>query len=276
MGTMIVSLLLLGLFLLFFVNINTWVYGLGHSLSMSVYLKDGIDTSTKGKIASSIKKFPSAEIECYISKEEALKTMRSTLGSEAGLLDGLSHNPLPASFEVIFNKVESPETDPHKIVQMLEGLNGVEEVQYSEEWLKRFSDIMDMVRIIGIIIGGLLCACVLLIVINTIKLTIYTRKSEIEILKMVGATDWFVKMPFLFEGLMQGILSGVFSLLFLFSGYLFFFTKKVHILGLAVLDFIFLPHEYMLGILSLSVLLGLSGSYIAVGRFISSDSFNDV
>lgn len=276
MGTMIISLLIFGSFLLLFVNLNTWVYGWGHSLSMSVYLQDGIDSSTKEKIASCIKDFPFAEIEKYISKEEALKDLRSALSTGAGLLDGMAHNPLPASFEVVFNNVESPETDPDRLVKALEKIDGVAEVQYSQGWLKRFEGIMDMVRLVGFVLGGLLCMGVLFIVTNTIKLTIYTRKHEIEIQKLVGATDWFIKMPFLLEGIIQGVFSGVFSLLILMSGYLFLSAKDVHLLGLTVLDFIFLPHEYVLLIFLISMGLGLVGSFIAVGRFIAADSFIDI
>ena len=276
MGTMIISLLIFGSFLLLFVNLNTWVHGWGHNMSMSVYLEDDIDQSTRDKIAAVIRDFPSTEIERYISKETALKNLRHALGTGAGLLDDMSHNPLPASFEVVLNNMASPETEPKFIVKKLEKIHGVEEVQYSEDWLKRFEGIMNMFGLVGFVIGGLLCVGVVFIMTNTIKLTIYTRKHEIEIQKLVGATDWFIKMPFLLEGAIQGILSGVFSLLVLFSVYLFFAAKKVHLLGLTVLDFIFLPYEHIFLMFFISVGLGLAGSFIAVGRFIAADSFVEI
>jgi len=248
MGTMVVSLLIFGTFLLLFVNLNAWIHGWGHSLSMSVYLQDGIDKTTRDRIASSIRDFPSAEIERYISKEDALKDLRKALGSEG----------------------------PRRIKKVIEQIDGVDEVKYSEEWLKRFEGLMDVVRLAGFIIGGLLSIGVLFIVTNTIKLTIYLRKHEIEIQKLVGATDWFVKAPFMLEGFIQGLFSGVFSLLMLYSGYLFLSAKKVHLLGLTVLDFIFLPAEYVISIFLISVTLGLAGSFIAVGRFLAAESFADM
>ena len=180
-GTMVVSLLIFGTFLLLLVNLNAWVHGLGHSLSMSVYLEDGIDETTRDRIASSIRNFPSAEIERYISKEDALKDLKEALGSEEGLLEGLSRNPLPASFEVVFSDVDSPEEGPRRIKKIIEKIDGVDEVKYSEEWLKRFEGLLDVIRLVGFIIGGLLSVGVLFIVTNTIKLTIYSRKHEIEI-----------------------------------------------------------------------------------------------
>jgi cell division transport system permease protein len=276
MGTMIISLLIFGSFLLLFVNLNSWVYGWGHSLSMSVYLQDGIDKSTREKIASCVKDFPFAEVEKYISKEEALRDLRKALGAGAGLLNGMSHNPLPASFEIVFKNVESSEANPDQLVKALEEIDGVAEVQYSQDWLKRFEGIMDLVKLIGFVLGGLLCIGVLFIVTNTIKLTIYTRKHEIEIQKLVGATDWFIRMPFLLEGIIQGALSGLFALLILFSGYLFLSAKKVHLLDLTVLDFVFLPNEHVLMLFLISAGLGLAGSFIAVGRFISEGNFVDI
>jgi cell division transport system permease protein len=267
LSTMVVSLLIFGTFLILFVNLNAWLGGWGQSLTMSVYLKDGTSETKNDEIASLIRKLQGAEIKRFISKEGALRDLRKALGSHAGLLEGMSVNPLPASFEVIFKDGDGQETDPLKIKNELESIEGVDEVQYSEEWLKRFKGLMNMVRLVGFIIGGLLCMGILFIVTNTIKLTIYSRRGEIEILKLVGATDWFVKAPFLLEGMIQGILSGIVALLVLFSGYLLLSAKKMHFLGLAVLDFVFLPNEYVFSILFISVALGLIGSFIAVGRF---------
>jgi cell division transport system permease protein len=267
LSTMIVSILIFGAFLLLFVNFNNWIQGWGHSLSVSVYLRDGINKATRDEVASFIRSLPRAEIKRFISKKGALRDLKNALGSHSGLLEGLSKNPLPASFEVVFKDIEGHKTDPQAIKKELEKMEGVEEVQYSEEWLKQFEGLMNMVKLIGFIIGGLLCMGVLFIVTNTIKLTIYSRRDEIEILKLVGATDWFVKTPFLLEGMIQGLVSGLLALLVLFSGYLLLSAKKMHFLGLALLDFMFLPQEYVLSLFIISIALGLGGSFIAVGRF---------
>ena len=267
LSTMVVSMLILGAFLLLFVNLNTWIHGWGDSLSMSVYLQDDISNTDRDNVESFLKELPGAEISRFISKESALKDLKGTLGSQAGLLEGLSVNPLPASFEVILKEVGLQQTDLDNIKGKLQGIDGVEEIQSSEEWLKRFRALMDMARLVGMIVGGLLCFCVLFIVTNTIKLTIYSHKDEIEILKLVGATDWFVKVPFLLEGIIHGILGGAIVLVVLFLGYVLFSSKKMYLLDLAVLDFNFLPFEYGLLIFLLSVVLGLVGSFVAVGRF---------
>lgn len=266
-STMVVSLLIFGAFLLLFVNLSNWVQDMGRSTSMSVYLKEDISEGARERIAAYIRELPSAEINRLISKEEAMKEFRRALGAQAGLLDGLSINPLPASFEVVFKDVSGQRIHLQRAKQGIEVLEGVEDVQYSEAWLDRFERLMNMIRLIGLVIGGLLCIGVLFIITNTIKLTIFSRKDEIEILKLVGATDWFVKAPFLLEGVMQGLLSGLVALGILFAAYALVSAKKLHFLGLAALEFSFLPWEYILSLLILSLGLGCIGSLIAVGRF---------
>jgi len=267
LGTIVASLLILGAFLLLFGNLNNWLQRWGTALSMSIYLKDGISEYRRDKVYSFIRGLPEAEIKRFISKEEALKDLRAALGDDAGFLNRLGRNPLPASYEVVFESKGTHGVEPEKIKGELEKLDGVEEVQYSNEWLNKLEGFLNVVRLIGFIIGGLLCLCVVFIVTNTIKLTIYSRKDEIEILKLVGATDWFVKTPFLIEGMIEGISGGVLAVLMLFSGYLILPTKGVSLFGLTPLDFVFLPAGYLVLILILGAVLGVIGSFIAIGRF---------
>jgi len=267
LGTIVASLLILGAFLLLFGNLNNWLQRCGTTLSMSIYLKDGISEYRRDKVDSYIRGLPGAEIKQFISKEEALKDLRAALGDDAGFLSRLERNPLPASYEVVFESKGTYGVNPEKIKGELEKLDGVEEVQYTKEWLKKFEGFLAIVRLIGFIIGGLLCLCVVFIVTNTIKLTLYSRKDEIEILKLVGATDWFVKSPFLLEGMIQGTIGGILAVLTLFLGYLILPTENISLLGLTPLDFGFLPAGYLILILILGTVLGVIGSFIAIGRF---------
>ncbi len=267
MGTISTSLLLFGAFILFFVNINNWIQEWGQSLSMSVYLQDGIDEKGRVRIKSRLQDLPGSQLKGFISKEQAEEDLIEALGEQAGLLNNLSGNPLPASFEVVFKDVEANELDPKRLKAELEKVGGVEEVQYSEQWIERFEGVIYILKLIGAIIGGLLCFAVLFIVTNTIKLTIYSRREEIEILKIVGATDWFVKTPFLMEGAIQGIVSGALSLIALFLIYSIVSLKAVHLFGLPVMEIVFLPQGYAILIILLSLGLGLLGSFVAIGRF---------
>jgi len=268
LGTIVACLLILGAFLLLFGNLNNWLRQWGSALSMSIYLKDGTSAYKRDKIDSFIRALPGARIRRFISKEEAMHDLKAALGEEAGFLERLAHNPLPASYEVIFENAGTDDIHPEEIKEQLLALDGVEDVQHSRQWLKRLEGLLQVVRLMGYIIGGLLCLCVVFIVTNTIKLTIYSRRDEIEILKLVGATDWFVKLPFLLEGMIQGILGGGVAIVSLFLIYLAFSSKEIYLIGPAPLEFIFLPVEYMVLAFSLSMVLGILGSFIAIGRFI--------
>jgi cell division transport system permease protein len=240
---------------------------MGQSLSMSVYLEDNISEERKENIEAILTGLPGAEITGFISQEKAMKDLMEALGDQSGLLDGVTENPLPASFEIVFRNVTDNKTGLEKTKKSLEKMAGVEEVQYSEQWLKRLEGLMHILRLSGFSIGGLLCLGVLFIITNTIKLTIYSRREEIEIFKLVGATDWFVKIPFLIEGALQGLISGFLALSILFSVYSIFSLKHLRILDLPLLKVVFLPTEYAIITLSASFLLGLLGSLIAIGRF---------
>lgn len=266
-GTITIAMLLLGSFMLLSVNVNNWIKEWGESLSMSVYLEDDVDESTKKSIEQELINIKGAQIKGFISKEQALMILKEGLGDQAGLVSGLKKNPLPSSFEIVFKDMDDNDIDPGEIKKSLEKMPGVDEVQYSEQWVERFEGVMYVFKLIGFIIGGLLCVAVLFITTNTIKLTIYSRRDEIEIYKLVGATDWFVRIPFLIEGTIQGIVGGLIAFLILFVAYSIFSLKPVHLLGLPVIDVVFLSSANGIFIILLSLVLGLLGGLIAVSRF---------
>lgn len=270
MGTISISMLLFGSFMLLALNLNNWVKAWGTSLSMSVYLEEGIDEQAKNRIESALIQLKGAELKGFISKEQAMMNLKEGLGEHAGLLSGLKKNPLPSSFEVVFKDMNDYEIGPKTMKRTLEKMEGVDEVQYSKQWVERFEGIMYIIKVVGLIIGGFLCLAVLFIITNTIKLTIYSRRDEIEIHKLVGATDWFVKIPFLIEGAIQGIVSGLCAFLILFLAYSIFSLKAVHLFGLPVLNIVFLQEEHAIFIICLSLILGLMGGLIAIGRFFKS------
>lgn len=236
-------------------------------MSFSVYLNDPISDYKRDKVDLFLRQLPGEKTVLYISKEDAMADLKKTLGgSDAGLLDRLSGNPLPASYEVSFARAKEHDLDPEAITAALVKLIGVADVQCSEEWLNNVKVIIGVVKLISFVVGGLLCLCVVFIMTNTIKLTIFYRKAEIEILKLVGATDWFIKVPFLLEGIIQGFLAGALTLLMLGGGYLFFATKEIQFFGMNSLDLVFLSFGHMALIVSISVALGVIGSLMAIGR----------
>jgi cell division transport system permease protein len=266
-GTISISILFVGAFGLLLVNLNSWVQQWGQSLTMSVYLKPGAELEAQRRIEAVLVDLTGAELRGFITQEMAKKDLIAALGDQAGLMDGLGDIELPASFEIVFTEVSRHDIDPHAIKAELEGLDGVDEVQYSEQWIERFEGFLYVLKLVGAIIGILLCVAVLFITTNTIKLTIYARRDEIEISKIVGATDWFVRMPFLIEGAIQGLISGLLALAILALTYSLFSLKSFHLFGIPVIEVVFLSKGHAIFLLGLSLALGLTGSFIAIGRF---------
>lgn len=265
-GTMAIAFLIFDAFLLVSLNVNYWIEGQGSSLTMSIYFNGNPDTVAVERVTEELLHYPGVTIKEFISKNDAMGNLKRRLGDKAGLLDGLEDNPLPASLEIILSRGKG-EDFPKQLKTSLETLEEVDEVHYSHEWVEKVQAIMGAVKLIGVIFGGLLFLAALFIIINTIKLTIYSRHDEVEILKLVGATNRFVKAPFLIEGSIQGFLGGLTALVILFFGYLVAVSRIDLRIGFASLDIVFLSPPFILLLLLLSVIVGFLGSMISLSRF---------
>jgi len=265
-GTMAIAFLLFDAFLLIFFNINYWIEEQGSALTMSIYFKGNPDKVAVEGVTEELLRYPEVTIKEFISKSDAMRILKKRLGDKAGVLDGLEDNPLPASLEIVLSR-GSIEDFPQQLKERIERIEAVDEIHYSHEWVEKIQEAMRAARLTGIIFGGLLFLAALFIIINTIKLTIYWRHDEVEILKLVGATNRFVKAPFLIEGSIQGLLGGLTALAILFLCYLAIITSLDLRVGFASLDIVFLSPGAILLLLLMSILVGFLGSMISLSRF---------
>jgi cell division transport system permease protein len=266
-GTMAIAFIIFNTFLLVFLNLNYWIEEQGRSLTMSIYFKGSPDKAVVESVTKELLHVPEVTIERFISRDDAMRTLKKRLGDKAGLLDGLRENPLPASLEIILSGDKIEDSVAYKLKTRLERIDAVDEAHYSHEWLEKIQAIMGVIRLIGVSFGGLLFLSALFIIINTIKLTIYSRQDEVEILKLVGATNRFVKAPFLIEGSIQGFLGGLLALVVLFIVYMVVVTRLDLSIGFVPLDTIFLSPKSILLLLAVSVGVGFLGSLISLSRF---------
>lgn len=206
----------------------------------------------------------------YVSAEAALKDFRSR--SEIGhFLEGLKENPLPPVFILTPFADTRDTTDLNHLRSELQGLPGVEHVQLDMQWLQRLQAITGTVRRVVTIIGFLLAMSVLLVVGNSIRMDIENRREEIEVAKLIGATDRFIRRPFLYGGMWYGLLGGVLTLLLVLT-VLWLVAQPVQtLIKLYNSNFQLLFPSLLqsLGLVGLSVGLGLLGSWLAVRRHIS-------
>ena len=269
-GTISLSLLIASLFLLVYVNLEGMAEGWSDKVQVVAYFDQEPSPLAVAALKGRVQAIAGTSKVVFVTQVEAEQRLRGRLKGQESLLDGITPEVLPASLEISLDRGHRESAAVATYVAALKRIQGISEVQYGEEWVKRFNSFMNMFRLMGALLGGFLCIAVLFIVSNTIKLTIYARKEELELLGLVGATRFFIKAPFLIEGVLQGALGGVLSLIALFVCYFSFLKNAGSFLGVnpAAAGLSFLPASHLAAILCGGVLLGFLGSLTSLKRFI--------
>jgi cell division transport system permease protein len=267
--TITVSLLTLGTFLLLYLNVRAAAATWGGDVQVVAYLAEGMGPDEVNPLSESISRLPEVSAVKYISREDALARFRGDLGGQAGILDGLSRNPLPASLEVTLREGLRGPALVRALAEKVRGMRGVEDVQYGEEWIAQYSAFMNFLRVLGLLLGAFLLAGSAFVVANTIRLAVYARREELEILSLVGASRPFIRIPFLIEGVLQGILGAALAVGILYGAYRTLEPRLATSLLLVAgrLHLSFLPVNAVLLLLGVGAAVGLVGSALSVGRF---------
>jgi cell division transport system permease protein len=217
--TIAMALLLIGVFLLMLENMDHVLDRFDDSLVVTVYLENDVSEQDVQVFRNRFSSIEGVAGTVFVSKEEALDRFRNRVGDQGGLLDGLDENPLPPSFELSLEQESSSIESLALVAQSIDGIPGVDEVSYAQEWVSGYESFLSLARIIGMALGGVLAFAALLIVANTIQLTIYARRDELDILALVGASRTFAGVPFLLEGLLQGFAGGISAVALLYVLY---------------------------------------------------------
>ncbi len=272
-GTICISLMIFGAFLMIIHNLNLWMEAWGGSrIQVTAYLNKGVSMTKVRLLQKGIQDFREVRAVRFVSKEEALSRLKDELGPQAEILEGLKENPLPASFEVSLKKDSRNPEAMKRLALRLKFLDGIKEILYGQEWMQRLMSFISFLKVMGAGIGGLLMLAIIFIVSNTIKLTVFTRLEEIEIMRLVGATETFIKAPFIIEGMIQGLLGALFAVLALFM--LYWATTpaleaypQISLIGLRLH---FLPWNRIFQICVGGMGVGILGSFISLLRFMKT------
>ena len=267
-STVALSLLVLGLFLLMVLNANNLAQYLENQVQVTVYMQDGIKDNQVQAAQKSLEGMPGVIKVTKITKVEALDRFKQRLGDQIRLLDALGEdNPFPLSFDV---QVDQPERI-RALVPEIEKLPGVETAKFGREVVEHLFQLTKILRIGGLILVTLLAVATLFIISNTIRITVFARRREVSIMKYVGATNWFIRWPFLLEGMLMGFLGAVIASLFLIQIYLMLQNNIYTTLAF----FPLIPSWPFLGYLTL-FLIGIGTFIGAAGSSISLRKFLDV
>ena len=269
-GTISLALLIASLFLLVYVNLEGMAEGWSDKVQVTAYFDREPAPLAVAALKGRVQAIPGTAKVVFVGQVEAEKRLRGRLKGQESLLEGIPPEVLPASLEISLDRKHRENEAVAAYVRSLKQIQGITEVQYGEEWVKRFNSFMNLFRLMGALLGGFMTIAVLFIVSNTIKLTIYARKEELELLGLVGATRFFIKAPFLIEGVLQGAAGAVLSLVALLGCYFAFLKNAGNFLGINPVSagLSFLPASHLAAIVCGGVLLGFIGSLTSLKRFI--------
>ena len=260
------SLACVGVFLLLYLNLRSMATSLQSDFKVVVYVKDGTPTPGVSELQGLLKADPGVQALLYVSKEQALADFRAQFPEESHLLQGLGENPLPASFVVtLAPSYRSPDA-VRRWAERLKSTPGVEQVQYSRDWIDNLTTIVGYLELAAVGIGTVLSAASVTIIASTIRLTLYARREEIEIMRLIGATAGFIKIPYLIEGAMLGAMGSAVSLVMLKGGFELFKARlgmPGRFLGIDS-GVHFFSGQVAVAILVAGLLLGFVGSVVSV------------
>ena len=261
--TVALSLFILGMFLLFLRNLNIFLDDLRNQYQITLFLENSVTLEQRTSILEDLEKNIFVVDITFIPKEKALNSIRDELSNAGSTLPELKSNPLPDTIEMYVK-----EATPYEALLMeCSKIKGIAEVSRGQEWVGKVMQIVRLVRLIGLTLVLILGTASLLIVANTIKLAVYARRQEIEIMKLVGATNWFVRIPFLIEGFLQGLIGAIIAVVILMVGY-HWMAGEIHRIApfLQIIRDTGELTKLSLQIILLGVVLGLLGSLLSLRR----------
>lgn len=273
--TVAITLFIVGFFTLIVYDIQGIINSVKGQVELAVYLQDGISAELRDYIEEKILSWEETGSVKYVSKEQALERFREqNEGSE--ILKEIEGNPLPASFEIA---LKSPEKIDQVALRFYDKdgdyIEGVNDIIYGKDYVNKLFSITAIIGTIAFLIIAVLLLAAMVLIFNTIRLSIYARRKEIEVMKLVGATNWFVRIPFLFEGFFEGFTGSIISIVLLYFMGNFLLIRGERIIAdtmkikeLAIIGSGNIVFYVYAGLAILGGLIGILSSIIALRRYV--------
>ena len=267
--SVIAALLVIGIFFIIVINIDYAATKLESQIEMMVYLEDGLSENIIDTMETEIRSINGVKSVEFISKDTALNNLEKNWGENSYLLEGLEgDNPLPDAFLITL----SDPSDASGVALSVSSISNIEKVVYGKEELANLLNATYVMRMSSVVIILILLFISIFIIANTIKLTLYARRREIGIMKYVGATDWFVRMPFIIEGIVVGMIGAVVSTVILGAGYYYCSdlvkNQMIGFMSISLIPFNQIIVSMVILLLIVGVVIGAVGSLISVRKFI--------
>lgn len=266
--TVVLSVLLFSFFFLVYMNMLRASERLGEDIRLIVYLEDEVVAELQPQIEKKIRDFSGVEKIVFVGREAAYERLAKQLGNDSDVLADLGPGFLPPSIEVYPLRTLKNLAQIEQFANYLATLPGAAKVQYGHAWLQRFGYFTNLLQVVVLLSGGLLILSMTFIVSYTIRLTVIARQEELEVLRLLGASSFYIRGPLLIEGLLQGLLGSTLGLYALFLLYQWI-TQKFSGPGLLHLfEFLFFSPLMIAIILGTSVFLCTAGSLFSIRKFL--------
>ncbi|WP_233242554.1 permease-like cell division protein FtsX [Sporanaerobacter acetigenes] len=270
-GSITAVLIILGMVLIIILSINNVVVETKNKFDeIQIYLEDNVESEKMAEIEDKLKSSEGVTDVYFESKDEALEIMKKDWGEESYLLEGLEENPLPNSYIVKLKDIEYADN----VVSKLEGIDGIEEVKYYKDVIEKLLAAANYIKVGGMIIIAILMFISVFIISNTIKITVTARKREINIMKYVGATNGYIRGPFVIEGIILGLVGAGLSILIVNYGYEYLFKVINEKLYVIFTVYLVAPHallnDIIIMFMAIGVGIGTLGSLISLKKFLNA------
>ncbi len=266
--TIALSVFIVSAFSLFFNNATDFLDAWRQGVRITAYLNADVPELPRTELMEKIQNLSGVSSIQFISKDDAYDDLKEKIGQQSSLLDGLDKNPLPDSFEITladsFREIE----DIEKLAKNIRGLPYVEDVEYAQKWLYRFNGIYNLFKLTGMMLVSIFFIATLLIIANTIRLIMYSRREEIEIIRIIGADEAFIKYPLFFEAVAQGFLGGVAGILMLYLAFMLTVPNFAPDTVFAFFEIRFISVKFSLTIVICSMMIGWIGCYFSIRKFL--------
>lgn len=260
------SLFTTGLYALVALNFSQALEGLAERVEIVAFLMRGTPAETVTLASQDIAAFPEVLEVTFVSEQEALERAQLELEEFREAYKDLAANPLPASLEIQLKPPYRGAAAVRTVADRLAGFPFIDDVRYGREWVERLDHLRRLASVVQFVIGLAFAVVAIAIIGVTIRISVFQRAREISIMRLVGATNRFIRGPFVLEGALKGVLGGVLALMLCWGSYLLFRTG----LGTELPDLRFFRGQDMLMILLFGTLLGLVGSLVSVGRHLKA------
>jgi cell division transport system permease protein len=269
-STFALSILIVSSAMLFFVNMGDIMDGWRQGIRIMAYLQEGLNAADRSTLKVRMESLYGVQQADFVPKDQALARLRTQMGRQTSILDNLDSNPLPDAFEIQMIAASQSWDKVEQLAMALEKLEGVSDVEYGQRWIKRIINIFNLFQLTGTVMGALFFMAAIFIVGNTVRLVLYSRREEGEIMRLVGATEKFILAPFYFQSLIQAALGGIIGLAALFMMYMLIQSRISADMATAFFQPRFLSPLTLLGIVGCGMLVGWLGCHLSVKQYVKA------